>query len=448
MNQALRKLSAAAQVSEPVTVEPTSPNEIAQILKDLRRYPSPVRPIGSGSSPTRCTAANGGTTLDLGAMNRVLRIDRDSVTVQPGVLLPDLADALSQEGLELIGGFDLANRSVGGAVCAAALEASALSNGGQFARQVLSLKVMSPRGKRFEVSEKSQNLLSLLRLSYGLLGVVYEITLRVRPIQGFAVQTATLGFGDLAKLVPRLVAVGAGLKLYLLPFRDRIYIELRKAVPEGGPGTKAAWRFKDWACYSALPDAIRSLNRVVPIRQLRYPLIDSLSSAAHALINNALFHSGSNSVEQSGRFRGLGARRHFNYCSWAFPVANFGAIALAYRDFSHEHYARNGFRCDMPTIAFRLHQDRSALLSPTFDGPVFTLSPISTQNDGWDAFVFEFAEFAAEHAGIPIFNQTRNATAEIVGQRYGSRLAFFRRVRNELDPENRLLNPYFATYMS
>ena len=72
--------------------------------------------MGSGSSVTRCITANSGTLLDLSQMNRVLKIEDDSVTVQPGIRLQELADVLQHEGLELIGGFDLANRSVGGAV--------------------------------------------------------------------------------------------------------------------------------------------------------------------------------------------------------------------------------------------------------------------------------------------------------------------------------------------
>ena len=40
----------------------------------------------------------------------------------------------------------------------------------------------------------------LALLSYGLLGVVYEVTLRVRPVQGFAVQTAKTSFQDFGKL--------------------------------------------------------------------------------------------------------------------------------------------------------------------------------------------------------------------------------------------------------
>jgi hypothetical protein len=406
-----------------------------------------VRPIGSGSSTTRCVTANGGTQLDLSTMNRVLKIEADSVTVQPGIPLPDLAEILSEEGLELIGGFDLANRTVGGAVCAAGLEASMAGDVGQFASHVLQLKVLSPNGKKFVVSDKTKSLLALMRLSYGLLGVVYEVTLRVRPVQGFAVQTAKVSFKDFGNLGPKLVGATAGVKLYLLPFRDRIYLELRKPAAEGDPGRKLAWRIKDWAVYSALPEAARSIAMAMPIRQLRYPLIDSLSEAAQRLVNNALVRSGSNAVEQSGRYRMLGSKSRFTYTTWAFPAAEFSSVVLAYKLFCKEYYARTGFRCDMPTVGFRLNRDRSALLSPSFDSPMFTLSPLSTQDAGWDDFVLDFADFAGKNHGVPFFNQTRNAAPEVVAQRFGTRLTFFNKVRRELDPNDRLVNQFFQAYL-
>ncbi|MBN1240458.1 MAG: hypothetical protein JXB36_18290, partial [Gammaproteobacteria bacterium] len=235
--------------------------------------------------------------------------------------------------------------------------------------------------------------------------------------------------------------------LYLLPFRDHVYLELRRSAEHTAPGRKFAWRFKDWAVYSALPGAARSIAMAVPIRQLRYPLIDGLSEVAQSLMNNVLVRSGSNATEQSGRFQSLGSRHRFSYCTWAFPAASFGNVALSYKLFCKEHYARTGFRCDMPTIGFRLNQDRSSLLSPSFDAPMITLSPLSTQLEGWDDFVFDFAEFAAEHRGVPFFNQTRNATAELVNARFGKRLAFFNKVRGELDPHDRMLNQFFATYL-
>jgi hypothetical protein len=443
-----RSISPAPSSTGPATiVDVSTPTEIQQVLLDAKRYPSPVRPVGSGSSMTRCVTANGGTQLDLSTMNRVLKIESDRVTVQPGISLTELADVLSDEGLELIGGFDLANRTVGGAVSSAGLEASMAGDVGQFASHVIQLKVLSPNGKKFVVSEKTKTLLALMRLSYGLLGVVYEITLRVRPVQGFAVQTAKVSFKDFGRLGSKLLGATAGVKLYLLPFRDRIYLELRRPAAEADPGRKFAWRLKDWAVYTALPGAAHSLGMAMPIRQIRYPLIDSLSAVAQSLVNNALVRSGSNSVEQSGRYRMLGSKSRFTYTTWGFPASEFANTALAYKLFCKEHYARTGFRCDIPTVGFRLNRDRSSLLSPSFDTPIFTLSPLSTQLDGWDDFVLDFADFAAKHRGIPFFNQTRNAAPEVVAQRFGTRLAFFNKVRRELDPYDRLVNQFFQSYL-
>jgi UDP-N-acetylenolpyruvoylglucosamine reductase len=444
---ARKRVSSFTAIGPAVVVRPTSPTEIAQVLTDAKRYPSPVRPIGSGSSTTRCTTANGGTVIDLSDMNRVLRIDDDTVTVQPGIPLPELADILAERGKELVGGFDLANRTVGGAVCGAGLEATIAGDAGQFAAHVVQLKIVSPTGRKFVVNEDTKSLLSLLRLSYGLLGVVYEVTLRIRPVQAFTVQTAHTAFKEFAKLGPRLATAGSGVKLYLLPFRDHIYMELRRPAAATSAGKRFAWRLKDWAVYSALPGAARSIAFALPVRQLRYPLIDSLSEAAQSLFGNAL-KTGSNAVEQSGRFKSLAPGNRFTYCTWAFPAQEFGAVALAYKLFCKEHYARTGFRCDMPTIGFRLNQDKSALLSPSFDGPLITLSALSTQTDGWDDFVLDFAEFAAEHRGVPFFNQTRNATADLVNARFDRRLSFFAKVRREMDPRDRMLNQFFATYFA
>ena len=99
-----RSPTPTAPTSGPAAIiEVTAPSEIHQVLMDWKRYPAPVRPLGSGSSTTRCIAANGGTQLDLSGLNRVLKIDTDTVTVQPGISLPDLAEVLSEEGLELVG---------------------------------------------------------------------------------------------------------------------------------------------------------------------------------------------------------------------------------------------------------------------------------------------------------------------------------------------------------
>jgi FAD binding domain/D-arabinono-1,4-lactone oxidase len=445
---AVRKRVAVATAADAtVLVEPASPSDIIEAVNDPKRFPSPLRPVGSGSSTTRSIAAAGGTQMNLAGMNRVLSVTADTVTVQPGIALADLAETLAEEGLELLGGFDLANRSVGGTVCAAGLEASMAGDVSQFAAHLVSLKAVSPEGKKFSVGASNKNLLTVMRLSYGLLGIVYEATLRVRPVQAFEVETKKVAFGDFAKLAPRFAALGAGIKTYMLPFRDRVYIELRRGAAAAGKGKKFAWRIKDWACYRALPDAVHSLGRAVPIRQLRYPLIDSLSEATQSLMNNALLRSGSNAVEQSGRFLGLNNKHRFQYCTWAFPVSELAGVAIDYRDFCRDYYERTGFRCDMPSVGFRLNRDRSAVLSPAFERPMFTISPLSTQTEGWDDFLLDLAEFAEARHGVPFFNQTRHASAAATAERFGQRLTFFRNVRRRLDPHDRMLNQFFAPYM-
>ncbi len=428
-------------------VSPRSATEIAEIMQDRTRYPSPLRPVGSGSSATRCISAGGGTVMDLSGMDRVLRTGDDTVTVQPGITLSELADILSEQQLELIGGFDLANRTAGGAVCSATLEPSMQGDAGQFAAHATQIKLVTPQGKRFVANESNRNLLALMRLSYGLLGVVYEITLRVRPVQGFAVHSARSSFRDFAKLGSRLTDATSGLKMYLLPFRDRVYFELRRPAAEGVAGRRFAWRLRDWTVNAALPDVVRSISRAVPLHGLRYPLIDSMGLLAQRVLSSQILRNGSHALEQSGRIRMLGGRSRLQYSTWGFPAADFGNIALAYKLMCQEHYTRTGFRCDMPSVAFRLNEDRSALLSPSFDGPLVTLTAISTSRDSWDDFALEFAEFAIRHGAVALFNQTAHANPGQITQALGQRLQFFTRIRRELDPQDRLLNPFFATTM-
>lgn len=436
-----------AHFGSAIVVQPSSPAEIATILRDRKRFPSPVRPLGAGSAVTRCVSANGGTVMDLSKMNRVIKLAGDCVSVQPGVSLPALADHLRQAGLELISGFELGEGSVGGAACGAGLGASIANGAGQFAGHVVRLKVIGPDGKRFVVSDNTKSMLGMMRLSYGLLGIVYELTLRVRPITGFSSQTARLGFDEFAGLGARLETAGVGLRLGLLPFRDRIVMEIRRPSQADEAGSSLHWKLRDWSLRSGLPAVGKSLARAMPYGRLRYALMDHISERTQLWVAGRKPAPGSNALEQSVRLRKAGPRR-FSHCTWAFPATDVAHVVPAYRDFSQAHYARTGFRCDLPTLAYRLHRDRSAMLSPSFDGPVLTLSPLSTQADGWEDFMFDFAEFAAEHHGIPLFNQTTHATGEQAAKSYGKRLALFAKMRSAIDPGGRLLNQFFATYMA
>ena len=86
------------------------------------------------------------------------------------------------------------------------------------------------------------------------------------------------------------------------------------------------------------------------------------------------------------------------------------------------------------------------MLSPTFDEPMIALQTASTQANGWEDFVIDIADFAEQWGGVPVFSQSRSLRSDYARQIYAGRLALFRKIRRQLDPEDRLLTPFMAQY--
>ena len=138
--------------------------------------------------------------------------------------------------------------------------------------------------------------------------------------------------------------------------------------------------------------------------------------------------------------------RRCHYSTWCFPAANFSMVARAYREFCLANYERTRYRCDMPAVGYRLCKDQRSILSPSYDEAMIALTTASTQDRGWDDFVIDLAEFAEQWSGLPLVNASRALRAEHVIQSYNQRLDFFRRLRRQMDPEDRLLSPFMAQF--
>lgn len=428
----------------PSLVRPRTLKELRECVVPGSPYLPPFRPKGAGTSSTDCIVATAGTVIDMSGFDAILNIDAydDTAVVQPGVRLGRLASALAHHGLELAGGLDLIGRTVGGAVSGGCLGPNIAGDGGFFASQALSMKVVTPAGRLLEISRDKQNLLNAFRLSYGMLGTVYEITLKVRPITPFAVAHRRCTIRQFAAAADKFSRTDIGIKFYLMPFRDRVYLELRRYSRDATTAHRIPWKIKDWGESTVLPHVFKSLNRIVPVSGMRYRIIDEISKLTQGLVNNRFVASGSNSVSAAGGER----RVPLQYSTWAFPAADFAIVVQAYREFCQRIRKAAGFRCDLPTVGFRISRDSSALLSPSFDEPMFALRAMSTETKGWENFALDFAEFAQQWGGMPFFNQTRGLEPGYCGEVFGSRLNFFRRIRRQLDPDNRMMNPFLLQY--
>src|SRR6187455_3686118 len=83
-----------------VIVAPESAEDLVEILTDEVRFPSPVRPAGSMHSTARMNGDDGGTMVDMKAMNRILKFGEDTVTVEGGVSYQTVSNALKERGLQ------------------------------------------------------------------------------------------------------------------------------------------------------------------------------------------------------------------------------------------------------------------------------------------------------------------------------------------------------------
>jgi FAD/FMN-containing dehydrogenase len=415
-------------------------------LDPARKYATPIRIRGAGSAATDCNTSSTGTLIDMTGLDRIIRIDshRHTVTAEAGVHLGALMAALAEEGLELVGNHDQAERTLGGAVAAPCFGAGIGAQAAYLSSQVDSLKVVTAGGQLMTVSNEQRHLLSAFRLSYGLLGAICEVTLRVRPLTTFTASHRSMDIDTFADVANRLARAEIGQKFYILPHRDRVYLDLRRYEKSSGNTYDTPWKIKDWGESTVLPNVFKSLNRVLPIPSVKYRLMDNISTATHGLVNSRLVTSGNNATGSRRRR----APSSLMQSTWCFPASDFAVVIKAYREFCRRTLDDSGFRTDLPAVGYRLGRDTSALLSPSFDEPLIALQTASTIAKGWDDFVIDLAQFAENWGGMPLFNLSRAARAEYARSMYANRLEFFCKIRRQLDPHGRLLNPFLGQNFS
>jgi glycolate oxidase len=184
--------------------------EVRQVVRVCAEFGAPVVPRGAGTGLSGgANAVTGCVILDLSRMNQVLEIDQDNLlcVVQPGAVNNDVKATVAEHGLwyppdpasapwSTIGGNVATN--AGGLCCLKygvtrdyVLGLRAVVGGPVTYGDVVRL------GRRTTKGVAGLDLVSLFVGSEGTLGVVTEVTLRLRPAPVSAPRTVVGTFGDL-----------------------------------------------------------------------------------------------------------------------------------------------------------------------------------------------------------------------------------------------------------
>jgi FAD/FMN-containing dehydrogenase len=418
--------------------------EIPKIIADIKSYPTPVRMVGADYSQTRCVGGDGGTTVDTSALDKILEFGDTSVRVQAGVRVGTLVRALAERGQELPLTPEMGNISVGALAVTTCPQASFAPGVAQLSSLVTELKLFSPQGKEITVCERDRDLMRVLRSSFGLLGVVHEVVLRVQPLTPVKIDYQVLALKDFSARYTAILAAPGALRLHISPFEDRIIVERRTLDETASVNRSGIWQIRNSVMRNVLPAFGSTVGSILAAPGLRSAVVTGVHRALRATLDRGVGGVAMHAHEWMRDLPQAAWKARFTYSLWAFPQADYPRVLAEYFSFCKAHYKEYRYRCNVVNGASRLHQDRSSLFSVSYAGPMFTLEPSSTGEKGWDDFLIDFNDFASALGGVPTFNQTRALQTEHVAKAFGDRAKLFRALRQRTDPLNRLRNSYFA----
>src|SRR6201996_1078826 len=190
-----------------------STEEVAFVVTAASEHRVPVIPYGAGSSlEGHLLAVQGGVSVDVSRMNRVLELAADDlvVTVQAGVTRMQLNREIKDSGLF----FPIdpgADATLGGMAAPRAGGTNAVRYG-TMRENVLALTVVTASGEvirtgtRARKSSAGYDLTRLLVGSEGTLGIITEVTLKLHPLPE-SVAAAICFFDDAQAAVDTTIAI-------------------------------------------------------------------------------------------------------------------------------------------------------------------------------------------------------------------------------------------------
>jgi hypothetical protein len=387
-------------------------------------------------------------------MAQVVAIDSAGLTftAQAGMSILDASKALRAQNLQMMLNIEIGNMTLGSAACCHSKDGLDGIEFGQVCSYVIGMRWVTPAGDLAEASEQANpDLLRTMRSSNGLCGVIYEVTLRIKPIETLHFSYLPRPVDDLTQdEVDNLLDNSEGLVCWTVGRTSIFQQRHRVAEPNILSTLLADVRRSLWDFEGAFLGQL--IDRFAEGQSLRDALQQGDFDAAKLLYSTLHVLGGITILapDKIINYDNTPDFAKYAFTFWAFPRSAWLATLRAYLDFADQYFKTTGFRCNMPLGAYHIHLDTSSLLSYTYDEEIFSLDPIhaSTDNTAWFAFLNAFNDFAFQNHGIPLLNQSPFVQQQHVAAAYGQRWVQFSAAVRAADPGGRMLNPFFAALLS
>lgn len=158
-------------------VVPDNEDEVVDLVRGAAERGATIRPVGAGHSSSPL-ARTDDILMSSDGLSGLVRHTDDTATIRPGTYLGDVGPALHEVGLALENYGDVDLQSIGGAV------GTGTHGTGRdltaFSGMLVGARLVTGKGEVLDVDTDDMDLLRAMRVSLGVLGVVTELTLRVR----------------------------------------------------------------------------------------------------------------------------------------------------------------------------------------------------------------------------------------------------------------------------
>jgi hypothetical protein len=425
-----------------VVAVPRNLEELIEVVKDKVNYPSPLRVGGSFHSLNACFVSEG-TQILLRHFGQI-QVDTDEMTVTVGaaVKMFQIRDALKPHGMQTAVTPEIGNATAGSVACCGTKDASlGRSESGQVSSTAIGVRLVNAKGEVETITEaRDQDRMRAVRSSYGLFGVIFEITFR---IQRLSILSYSYKSFKLTPLPSREELSGGadGILGLLLPYSNRIVVERRVLSGNDAPISRFS-RLKHFLRGKLWENGVSFFATLLP-----YNWFFRIEDKMIGFTLVGISHLGGFRAHRSDSMIDFKFDRghYFDFTFWAVPVSRWEEFIPEYLAFCQEYLRKTGFRVSLLSEVYFINKDQRALLSFSSEEDVFTVDLTDSRpNDPyWIEFNKRFNVFVARFGARPILNQTKQLNRDIVYQTLGEDWKRFLSYREQDDPDRRFLSKFF-----
>lgn len=415
-----RNWSGSQECLPRARVAPSSLSELQEIVATAS---GTIRPVGAGHSFTPLVPTDG-TIVSLARMSGLVSHNPElkQATVLAGSRLGDIGAPLEEVGQALINMPDIDQQALAG--CLATATHGTGAEIGCMSTFVKALQIVDAKGDVIECSEThNQDIFQAAKVSLGSLGIVTQVTLQnVEPYR-LRRESVWQGFEELLEAAEQMAASHRNFEFYYIPFTGMGFSDVHDLTDEAIGSTQKL------DSNDAVHDLKTARDWLESWPRLRELLLGSYLKSLHGEV----------SIESSWKNYASERNVRFNEMEYHLPrehgLQALREVRAALESQHHEVFF---------PIEVRYVKGDDIWLSPFYQRDTCSIAVHRYFDEDFEPYFKTLEPIFRKYQGRPHWGKLNTLSTQDFRELY-PRWEDFSKVRRELDPQGRFLNPYLRS---